>query len=228
MPRRILVVTTSTVPQADIEPTVREHAGADAEVHIVAPASKISRLDRLTNAEDDARVDAAERAETAIVALPGDQGEAHVGDVDPLQAIADALRMFPADELVLLTASTADATWIESGLAAKAKERFAMTFTHLVTGPRRVEPFEQRVYTVSYRLQDGKWVERSYHHHAKAIFEAGLVLTPDHGWLYEPITITKVDLHPDETRLGTAQAELYEPPPHRDDGTQRETAVESL
>jgi hypothetical protein len=228
MPRRVLVVTTSLVPQADVESIVREHAGSDAEVHVVAPASKISWLDRLTNAEDDARADAAERAETATVALPGDQGDAHVGDIDPLQAIADALRMFPADELVLLTPPDADATWIEAGLANKANERFAIAFTHLVTGPMQVELLEQHVYTVSYRLQDGKRVERSYHHHAKATFEEGLVLTPDHGWLYDPITITKVEMHPNDTRLGSAQAELYEPHADRDDGTQHGTAVESL
>ena len=66
--------------------------------------SKISWLDRLTNAEDDARVDATERAEAASEELPGEQVEAHGGDVDPLQAIEDALRTFPADEIVVLTA----------------------------------------------------------------------------------------------------------------------------
>jgi hypothetical protein len=62
MARRILVVTTATAPREEVEAIVRAHAGEDAEVHVVAPASKISRLDRLTNAEDDARADAANRA----------------------------------------------------------------------------------------------------------------------------------------------------------------------
>ncbi len=80
---------------------VRAHAGEDAEVRVIAPASKISWLDRLTNAEDDARADAAERAEAASEAAPGQPVQAQVGDVDPLQAIEDALRTFPADEVVL-------------------------------------------------------------------------------------------------------------------------------
>ena len=65
MARRILVVTTANAPKADVDAIVREHAGADAEIEIVAPASKISWLDRLTNAEDDARKDAAHRAHVA-------------------------------------------------------------------------------------------------------------------------------------------------------------------
>src|SRR4029079_14422737 len=47
--RRILVVTTATAPQAELQSIVRAHAGDDAEVQVVAPASKISWLDRLTN-----------------------------------------------------------------------------------------------------------------------------------------------------------------------------------
>jgi hypothetical protein len=133
MARRIVVVTTATVPQAGVEAVVRAHAGDDAELHVVAPASKISWLDRLTNAEDDARADAAERAELASEAAPGDQAHGHVGDVDPLQAIEDALRMFGADEIVVLTAPDEEDSWLESGLGEKASERFAVPVTHLVT-----------------------------------------------------------------------------------------------
>lgn len=133
MARRILVVTTAAAPEAEVESVVRAHAGEDAEVYVIAPASKISRLDRLTNAEDDARADAAERAESAAEEVPGEQVEAHVGDVDPLQAIEDALRMFPAEEIVVLTAPDEEATWLESGLGDEARARFSVPVTHLVT-----------------------------------------------------------------------------------------------
>ena len=133
MARRILVVTTANAPKADVDAIVREHAGADAEIEVVAPASKISRLDRLTNAEDDARADAANRAEAASEAVPAARTDAHVGDVDPLQAIEDGLRMFGADEVVVVTAPDEDATWLESGVGEKARERFAVPVTHLVT-----------------------------------------------------------------------------------------------
>ena len=133
MARRVLVVTTAAAPEAEVESVVRAHAGEDAEVRVIAPASKISWLDRLTNAEDDARADAAERADAASAELPGDHVEAHVGDVDPLQAIEDALRTFPADEVIVLTAPDEQATWLEGELGKKARERFSLPVTHLVT-----------------------------------------------------------------------------------------------
>lgn len=132
MARRILVVTTATTPSTDVEAVVRTRSGDDAEVYVVAPASKISWLDRLTNAEDDARHDAAERAETAAAAAPGDV-EGHVGDVDPLLAIEDALRTFPADEIVVLMAPDEQATWLEQGLGENAAERFSIPVTPLVS-----------------------------------------------------------------------------------------------
>ena len=58
MPRRLLVVVTTDVTDATVNEFVRRSAGEDAEVRVVAPAVGISRLDWLTNAEDDARADA--------------------------------------------------------------------------------------------------------------------------------------------------------------------------
>jgi hypothetical protein len=137
MVRKVLILTTADAPTADVESVVRRRAGDDAEVYVVAPASKISRLDRITNAEDDARAEAAERADAASDALPGRQGEPHVGDVEPLQAVEDALRTFAADEIVVLTAPDDQATWLEEGLGEGAEKRFAVPVTHLVIdGPR--------------------------------------------------------------------------------------------
>ena len=132
MARRILVVTTGAAPKAEVDPIVRAHAGDDAEIHVIAPASKISWLDRLTNAEDDARADAAQRADAASEAI-NQHSDAHVGDIDPLQAIEDALRMFPADEIVILTAPKEKATRSEEGLAMDARKRFAVPVTALTT-----------------------------------------------------------------------------------------------
>jgi hypothetical protein len=120
------------VPAADLGTSVRAHAGEDAELLVVAPASHISRLDWLTNADDDARTDAAERADELAEAAPTDDVESRVGDSDPVKAIDDALRTFPADELVIITLPDEDANWLEKGSAETALSRFSLPVTHLV------------------------------------------------------------------------------------------------
>ena len=132
MPRRLLVVATASVPAAALRTSVRSHAGEDAEILLVAPASDISRLDWLTNADDDARTAAAARADELAEAAPVGDVEARVGDSDPLKAIEDALRTFPADELIVVTLGDEDAGWLEKGSGEKALDRFALPVTHLV------------------------------------------------------------------------------------------------
>jgi hypothetical protein len=133
MVRRVLVLTTSTAPDAGVEAAVRARAGDDAEIHVIAPASKISWFDRLANDEDAAREDAAERAQATAEAVPADNVEAHVGDVDPINAIEDALRMFPADEVIVFTAPEDQATWLEGDLGRRVNERIALPVTYLST-----------------------------------------------------------------------------------------------
>ena len=58
MPRRLLTVVTAQVADSGLRNLVRTRAGDDAEMLVVAPASQISRLDWLTNAEGDARAEA--------------------------------------------------------------------------------------------------------------------------------------------------------------------------
>ena len=58
--------------------------------------------------------------------------DAHVGDTDPVRAIADALRAFPADEVIVVTRSDDQATWLEAGTGKTAQERLALPVTHLV------------------------------------------------------------------------------------------------
>jgi hypothetical protein len=130
--RRLLVVATASVPAAALRASVRAHAGEDAELLVVAPASDISRLDWLTNAEDDARTDAAGRADELAEAAPTDDVESRVGDSDPLKAIEDALRTFAADELIVVTLPQEDAGWLEKGSAEVALKRFSLPVTHLV------------------------------------------------------------------------------------------------
>lgn len=138
MSRRILVVTTAPVEGDALRERLREHAGGeDAELRVVATASDLSPLDWLATDEDEARREAAERAAGVEAAVTPEAGavEAEVGDADPVQAIEDALRTFPADELLLVTRREEDAGWLEEGAAADALARFSLPVTHLVVEP---------------------------------------------------------------------------------------------
>ena len=86
----------------------------------------------MTNADADARSDAAERADELAEATPTDDVESRVGDSDPVKAIEDALRTFPADELIVITLPDENAGWLEKGSAETALNRFALPVTHLV------------------------------------------------------------------------------------------------
>src|SRR5512132_2212093 len=132
MSRRLLIVITTAVADGALRDLVRSRAGDDAEMLVVSPASEISRLDWLTNAEDDARTDAAERADELADAAPTEDIEARVGDSDPVQAIEDALRTFSADELIVVTLPDEEASWLEKGSAETALRRFSLPVTHLV------------------------------------------------------------------------------------------------
>ena len=57
--------------------------------------------------------------------------ETEVGDTDPVQAIEDALRTFPADEVLVVTRPEDDASWLEQDSAREARERFGVPVTRL-------------------------------------------------------------------------------------------------
>jgi hypothetical protein len=55
-----------------------------------------------------------------------------VGDADPLQAAADALRVFPADELVVATHPEGRSNWLARGVVERARRRFGLPVVHVV------------------------------------------------------------------------------------------------
>jgi nucleotide-binding universal stress UspA family protein len=74
----------------------------DADVLVVAPALN-SRLRHWVSDEDAARRRAEHRVAAFVEHLErrGIHAQGRVGDADPLLAIADALSVFPADEIVI-------------------------------------------------------------------------------------------------------------------------------
>jgi hypothetical protein len=131
---RLLVVTTADVRTDRFRDEVARHASAtDAQVRVVSAASDVSRLDWLANDEDSARAEADETARAVADAVRGEAEvvDAGVGDTNPVRAIEDALREWPADEVLLVTPPDEDANWIETGAGAEARERFGVPVTHV-------------------------------------------------------------------------------------------------
>jgi nucleotide-binding universal stress UspA family protein len=133
--RRILVIANETVGGAMLRNMILRKAEAvDEQVLVVVPALN-SPLRHWASDEDDARAAAAERLEASLQRLKeaGVDATGEVGDGDPLQAMEDALRTFGADEIVISTHPEGKSHWLERRVVEKARERFVVPITHVVT-----------------------------------------------------------------------------------------------
>ena len=54
------------------------------------------------------------------------------GRADPIEAIADALRFFRADEILVSTRPYGESRWIEEDVVGRAWERFRLPLLHVV------------------------------------------------------------------------------------------------
>jgi hypothetical protein len=131
--KKLLVVATAPVEPGSLRDAVREYAGDETEIHVLAPASDVSPLQWLASDEDKAREKAAKVASAAAESVEPEASRtgAEVGDTDPVQAIEDALRTFPADEVLVVTRPEDDASWLEQDSAQEARERFGVPVTRL-------------------------------------------------------------------------------------------------
>ena len=113
----VLIVALDTAIPVDVP---------DAEVLVVAPAVN-SWLRHWLSDEDAARRQAEDRVTAYVDQLEGSgvHAEGRVGDADPLQAIADALSTFRADE-VLIAADSETGARAANGLVTRARLRFSV------------------------------------------------------------------------------------------------------
>lgn len=134
---RVLVISDgSATSQAFNDAVVARTAGRPLEVLVVAPALG-SRLSHWTG-DDQARHDAEGNLEQTVAGLTAAgvvTARGEVGSDDPIQAADDALREFPADEIVLATHPEQEANWKERGVVEIVRDRYNLPVTHVDVDP---------------------------------------------------------------------------------------------
>jgi hypothetical protein len=81
---------------------------------------------------DEAHAEAEDVARETAEAVKGTASvETEVGDPNPLQAIEDALRSFPADELIIVTRPGSEADWVEEDRTRETLKRLGLPVIHL-------------------------------------------------------------------------------------------------
>jgi hypothetical protein len=114
----------------DLPPSVRSLIDQADEVFVVAPTLP-KHLDWLTSDTDRARQQADERLQTVLGQLEqvGAEAGGTVGSDEPVAALEDALRDFPADHVLIALRRGQTSGWQERGLLEQVVERIRLPLT---------------------------------------------------------------------------------------------------
>jgi hypothetical protein len=133
--RRILVVANQTAAGRELLEEIGNRCrGQRCEVMLVSPALVGSRAERWASDIDEGLDLARERMARSVTALRGIGIEvrAEVGDPDPNMAIEDALRVFPADEIVISTLPPEQSRWLEHEVVERTRREVELPMTHVI------------------------------------------------------------------------------------------------
>ena len=137
--RRILVVANETMSGRALRSEISQRSrGERTELRVVCPALN-TKIKHWTNEEDEARAAAQGRLERLLTVLRGEglEAEGSIGDDDPVQAMEDELRRFPADEVVVWGHPPGRSNWLERDVVGRAQARFDLPVTHVVVDLER-------------------------------------------------------------------------------------------
>jgi len=132
---RLLVVANETVQGEELLNEIRDRCrDRRCQVMVVTPALASSRTSHWTSDIDEAIELARQRMELSLIEIKrlGIKAKGEIGDSDPNVAIEDALRVFPADEILISTHPPDRSRWLERGVVDKARERIDLPITHVV------------------------------------------------------------------------------------------------
>jgi GABA permease len=133
--RRLLVVANETVGGEALLAEIRNRSrGRGSEILVVTPALTASRAAHWASDVDEGIEMARQRMELSLIAIGklGVKAKGEVGDSDPNVAIEDALRVFPADEIIISTHPPHRSRWLEQGVVERAREAIDLPVTHVV------------------------------------------------------------------------------------------------
>jgi hypothetical protein len=135
----VLLIANETVAAPGVRDRIKalvdpDNASRHAEVFVVAPALTSSAFKHVTGEVDDAIAGARERLDESVRAIrkAGLAADGEVGDSDPNLALEDALRRFPADEVVIATHPKGRSKWLEQDVVERAREGIGVPVTHVV------------------------------------------------------------------------------------------------
>lgn len=131
---RILVVANETLSGRALRDKVAARGQhGEALVRVVCPALN-SKIKHWTNEEDAAREAAGRRLQELLADLraEGFAADGDIGEDDPVQAMEDEMRCFPADEVIISTHPPGRSNWLERDVVQRAVDRFDVQVTHVV------------------------------------------------------------------------------------------------
>lgn len=132
---RLVVLANETVGGGELAGEIRARTeGRDAEVLVVTPALVRSAAQHWASDTDAAYAEAEQRMLASVASLreAGIEARGEIGDSDPNVALADAMRGFGADEVIISTHPPQRSRWLERGVVERAKEEIGVPLTHVV------------------------------------------------------------------------------------------------
>jgi hypothetical protein len=132
---RLLVVANETVGGEPLLAEIRDRCrNRDCQILVVTPALVGSRASHWASDVDEGMELARQRMELSLIAIDqlGLKAKGEIGDSDPNVAIEDALRVFPADEILISTHPPHRSRWLEHGVVERARNEIDLPITHVV------------------------------------------------------------------------------------------------
>jgi hypothetical protein len=139
-----VVTSEPSISQPVREEIERRGKGRTIQTMVVIPALVENRFQHAAGDVDDAIERASQQRDEVADEIEGVGStlitEPRIGDSDPLLAVEDGLREFPADEILIVTRPEGQAGWMEEDLFERAREKFDPPIAHFIVDASSDDP----------------------------------------------------------------------------------------